>query len=221
MKADGLEPLVETPIDVEDERAVGDGLAEVAEVLCLVLVEPAIVGDGEVTLTEGAEVSVGVQGACGLVPKELRLDGEPDVTSKGTMLGDGVGEVADDGAEEPCAHHAIHPHPVGGGWDDDIQQNVALQGVAPEGEEEGLTPPGVEGRRAVEAERNQEADVLDGDGLRVGMAMGGCGSGVAKSHPHPHPSKKFTPAPIMLKGGFSHPHPHPRVTRRVLGARWV
>jgi hypothetical protein len=39
----------------------------------------------------------------------------------------------------------------------------------------------------------------------VGMAMGGCGSGVAKSHPHP--SKKFTPAPIMLKGGFS-PHTH-------------
>jgi hypothetical protein len=49
--------------------------------------------------------------------------------------------------------------------------------------------------------------------------MGGCGSGVAKSHPHP--SKKFTPAPIMLTGGFSHPHPHPRVTRRVPGARWV
>jgi hypothetical protein len=56
---------------------------------------------------------------------------------------------------------------------------------------------------------------------QIGMAMGGCGSGVAKSHPHPHSSKKFTPAPIMLKGGFSHPHPHPRVTRRVLGARWV
>jgi hypothetical protein len=35
MKANGLEPLVETPDDVEDERAVGDGLAEVAEVLCL------------------------------------------------------------------------------------------------------------------------------------------------------------------------------------------
>jgi hypothetical protein len=45
--------------------------------------------------------------------------------------------------------------------------------------------------------------------------------GVAKSHPHPHPSKKFTPAPIKLKGGFSHPHPHPRVTRQVLGTRWV
>jgi hypothetical protein len=58
-------------------------------------------------------------------------------------------------------------------------------------------------------------------GLELGMAMGGCGSGVANSHPHPHMSKKFTPAPIMLTGGFSHPHPHPRVTRRVPGARWV
>jgi hypothetical protein len=167
MKADGLEPLVETPADVEDERAIGDGLAEVAEVLCLALVEPAIVDDREVTLTEGAEVGVGVQGAHGLVPEELRLDGEPDVASRGTMLGDGVGEVVDDGAKEPCVHHAIHPHPVGGGWDSDIRQNVALQGVAPEGEEEGLAPPGVEGRRAIKAERNQEADVLDGDDLRV------------------------------------------------------
>jgi hypothetical protein len=120
MEADGLEPLVETPNDVEDEGAVGDGLAEVAEVLGLALVEPAIIGDREVTLTEGAKIGVGVQGARGLIPEELGLDGEPDVASRGAVLGDGVGEVVGDGAEEPCAHHAIHPHPVGGGWYGDI-----------------------------------------------------------------------------------------------------
>jgi hypothetical protein len=90
MEADGLELLVEAPNDFEDESAVGDGLAEVAEVLGLTLVEPAIIGDGEVTLTEGAKVGVGVQGARGLIPEELGLDGEPDVASRGAMLGDGV-----------------------------------------------------------------------------------------------------------------------------------
>jgi hypothetical protein len=50
MEADGLELLVEAPNDFEDESAVGDGLAEVAEVLGLALVEPAIIGDGEVTM---------------------------------------------------------------------------------------------------------------------------------------------------------------------------
>jgi hypothetical protein len=120
MEADGLELHVEAPNDVEDESAVGDGLAEVAEVLGLALVEPAIIGDGEVTLTEGAKVGVGVQGARGLIPEELGLDGELDVASRGAMLGDGVGEVVGDGAEEPGAHHAIHPHPVDRGWDDDI-----------------------------------------------------------------------------------------------------
>jgi hypothetical protein len=148
MKADGLEPLVETPDDVEDERAVGDGLAEVAEVLCLALVEPAIVGDGEVTLTEGAEVGVGVQGAMASQMSRAEARCSETVSARSSVM-------------VPKSH----VHLVGGGWDGDIRQNVALQGVVPEGEEEGLAPPGVEGRRAVEAERNQEADVLDGDGL--------------------------------------------------------
>jgi hypothetical protein len=97
-----------------------------AEVLCLTLVESAVVGDREVTLTEVAEVGVGVQGAGGLIPEELGLDGEPDITSRGTMLGDGVGEDVGDGTEQPCAHNTVHPHPVCRGRDSDVRQDVAL-----------------------------------------------------------------------------------------------
>jgi hypothetical protein len=42
MKAEGGEALVEAPDDVEDEHAIADVFAEVAEVLCHALVAPAV-----------------------------------------------------------------------------------------------------------------------------------------------------------------------------------
>jgi len=44
---------------------------------------------------------------------------------------------------------------------------MALQGVPPKGEEKGLAPPGVEGGRDVELKRDEGADVLHRDRLRV------------------------------------------------------
>jgi hypothetical protein len=60
VKPNGFESLVQAADDVEDEGPVGDGLAEVAEILSLALVESAVVGDGELALAEGTEVGVGV-----------------------------------------------------------------------------------------------------------------------------------------------------------------
>jgi hypothetical protein len=173
VKADGFEPFVETADDVEDEGAVGDGLAEVAEVLSLALVAPAIVSDGEIALTEGPEVGVGVQGARGLIPEELGLNGEPNVAGGGAMLGDGVGEVVGDGAEEPSPHDTVHANPVGGVGSGGVREDMALQGVPPKGEEEGLAPPSIEGGGPVEAEWDEEADVLHGGRLRVEVEEGG------------------------------------------------
>lgn len=48
---------------------------------------------------EGTELLVSVEGMCGAIPKELRLDGELDHTRGGTTLGDGVGEVVGEGAQ--------------------------------------------------------------------------------------------------------------------------
>jgi hypothetical protein len=121
VKTDGFEPFVEAADDVEDEGAVGDWFAEVVEILRLALVEPTVVSDGEVALTEGAEVGVGVQGTRRLIPEKLGLDGEPDVAGGGTALGDGVGEVVGDGAEEPSPHDAVHPDPIGGGGSGDVR----------------------------------------------------------------------------------------------------
>jgi len=44
---------------------------------------------------------------------------------------------------------------------------MALQRVPPEGEKQGLAPSSIEGGRDVEEERDEGADVLHRDGLRV------------------------------------------------------
>ena len=72
MEADGGEPFVEAANDVEDKSAVGDRLAEVAEVLRLPLVEPTVIGDRKVALTEVVEINVGVEGARRLIAEKLR-----------------------------------------------------------------------------------------------------------------------------------------------------
>lgn len=75
MKTNGREAFVEPAADVEDKCAIGDLLPEVAKVLRLAFVEPAVISDGEVALAEGAEVRISVEGACRPIPKELGFDG--------------------------------------------------------------------------------------------------------------------------------------------------
>jgi hypothetical protein len=63
------------------------------------------------------------------------------------VLGNGVGEVVGDGAEEPCPHDTVHADPVSGGGDGGVREDMALQGVSPKGEEESLAPPSTTERR--------------------------------------------------------------------------
>ena len=111
METKSLEAFVQPANDVEDERLVGDRRAEIAKILGHALEAAAVVDDRQIALSEGAELLVGVEGARGAVPKELGLDGEPDGASRGTTLGNNVGEVVGDGAEEPGTNDAVHPHP--------------------------------------------------------------------------------------------------------------
>jgi hypothetical protein len=56
----------------------------------------------------------------------LGFDGEPQDPSGGATLGDDVGEVVGDGADEPGADNRVHPHPVWRGWCDGVGEGVAL-----------------------------------------------------------------------------------------------
>jgi len=56
MHPDGLESLVQTADDVEDEGAVGDGLAQVLEHVRHALHLLAVLGDRQIALDEVAEL---------------------------------------------------------------------------------------------------------------------------------------------------------------------
>ena len=111
METKSLEAFVQPVNDVEDEHLIRDKLVEIAKILGHALEAAAVVDDGQIALSEGAELLVGVEGTGGALPQELGLDGEPNHSSGNVALGDGVGEVVGDGAEEPGTNDAVHPHP--------------------------------------------------------------------------------------------------------------
>lgn len=115
----------------------------------------------KVTLGEGAEFLVGVEGACGAVAEKLRLDGELDHMGRGASLRDSVGKVIGDGAEQPGADNAVHPYPGRRSRCDVVGEDMAFQGVLDEDVEERLLPPPVEGGVDIEEEQDQRTDVLD------------------------------------------------------------
>jgi len=75
MKAESAEALVQPTDDVEDERRLGDRVAEVPEVFGHTLEAAAIFDDGQIALGEGAELLVGIEGARDAIPKELGVNG--------------------------------------------------------------------------------------------------------------------------------------------------
>jgi len=104
---------------------------------------------------------ISIQSTRGSIPKELRLDREPDSTGGGTTLGDDVGEVVGNGTEEPGADDAIHPYLGRRPRGDDVGEDMGLQRVLAEDVEEGRLPASIEGRGDVKEQRYQSADVLD------------------------------------------------------------
>jgi hypothetical protein len=83
MQTDVGVALVEASDEVDDERAVGDHLTEVAEIICHTLESPVVVGDGEVTLVEVAELGIKVECPGFAIAEELRFDGDPGSASGG------------------------------------------------------------------------------------------------------------------------------------------
>ena len=79
MTLDGGELLVETAEDVEDKRTVGDGLANIGDVISHKFEVLAVFRDGKIALHKSSKLDVKMKSARFLVPKELGLDGEPVV----------------------------------------------------------------------------------------------------------------------------------------------
>jgi hypothetical protein len=80
------ELLVEATDDVEDECAVGDVIAKANQCIPHGLETPAVVGDGEVALDEGAELGVEEESTLLPIAEELRLNSEPDDPCRGSRL---------------------------------------------------------------------------------------------------------------------------------------
>jgi len=156
------EALVEAADDVEDEGAVGDDLAEGREIIGHLLQLAAEIGDGEVALDEVAELRLQLNGAGLPISEELRLDGEPGVTSCGSLGTDDLAKIVRERGDDPRLDDAVHPGPIGGNWDWRLFADMALKRKLAEDEQE-LIAPTVE----VTGVDVVVPDVADGDSLGV------------------------------------------------------
>jgi hypothetical protein len=101
VKTDVGEALVQTADDVEDEGAVMNRFAKVAESVSHPFELAAVVGDGEIALTKIAEFRVEEERPSLAVPEELRLNGKPGGAGS-SVAGEGsIGEISGDGADNP------------------------------------------------------------------------------------------------------------------------
>jgi hypothetical protein len=104
-------PLVRAPKNIEDEVAVGDGAAEVAQGVRHALHLVTVVTHREVTLYEVAEHGVEVKYACFSFDDELVLDRVPDLARSNAKLLDDVLKLIGDRAKDPREDNTLHAHP--------------------------------------------------------------------------------------------------------------
>lgn len=166
------EALVEASNHVEDEGAIGDGLAEGAEIVGHLLEAAAVHDDGEIPLDEVVEFRLEVNGVNLPVAEELGLDGEPSVPGGRALGGDNVGEVVGEGVDDPRLDHTIHPIPVRR-EDRDVKVDLILQGVLPQDSQEVVKPATEVPRVDVEDNGDEGADVAEGDRLGMDIEEGG------------------------------------------------
>lgn len=72
-----IELLIEAAKLVQHERAVGDRLTKITEVIDHPVEALAVVCNGQITLDKSSKASVEMQGVHLHVPEEVSLDGQP------------------------------------------------------------------------------------------------------------------------------------------------
>ena len=118
MRRDNVAVLfVEAPQHVEDEGAIINNLAKVAQIVSHALHLAAIVRDGEVALLEDAEIGVEVERPSFVVAAEMLVEAQPGDAGRVVANAHGLLKFGGQGAEEPRADDGIHAAPRGDGRD--------------------------------------------------------------------------------------------------------
>jgi len=93
--------LVQAAQHIEDEGAVVDDLAKVAESVGHPLHLAAVVADGKIALNEDTELGVEAEGAGFTIAEELFLDGDPSAASRALAGADRLHQLRGEGAQHP------------------------------------------------------------------------------------------------------------------------
>jgi hypothetical protein len=94
-------PRTEAAEEVENLTGLGDGMADVAQIIGEALELGAVVVDAQVTLLDAAELRLEVDSTLELVVAEERLDVAPEGERRGVRLVDDVEDGLLDGVVEP------------------------------------------------------------------------------------------------------------------------
>jgi hypothetical protein len=165
--AEVSEAVIQATEDVDDEEAVGDGLAELDEGVSECFHLAAVIRDGESALHQGAELGVDEDDPGFTIADELFFEGEPGGAGGRRGGSDDLEQLGGDGAVEPREDVEIHLDPVRDSGIGGIAQDVVGKRVLAEGEEEKASPLG-EGRRGeVKQHRHESTDVEDAESLGV------------------------------------------------------
>jgi hypothetical protein len=161
MATDTLEALGEATDDVEYQRTVVDRFSKVSEGVGHVLEAAAVLRDGQVPLTEVAELGVEMEGASLLIPEELILEGKPNGASRGIPREHRLRQVVGDGAGDPVLDDAVHAAPIRKIGRRGVLEDVIIQRVLADDEEELIAPTLVVVIGEVEDDVDEVANVLD------------------------------------------------------------
>ena len=142
MKTNAGETLIETADDVEDESAIRDRLAGIAEGVSHPFELAAVVGDGEVALAEVAKLRVEEESPGLAISEKLGLDGKPGAASRDVADEHDIGKFGGDGADNPRLDDAIHQRPIGRGGRKCVGEYVVGQRVPADDEKEVIAPLG-------------------------------------------------------------------------------
>src|SRR6185312_5769206 len=124
--------------------------------------------DGEVSLHEGAEGGVELEGAVLGVAEELALERHPGLPRGAAVDPDEVLKIQGDGPEDPGHGDAVEAQPRHvPRLDRQVNEDVVVEGVAADGEQDLVPPAAVGGGRGVEEDGDQSPDVLDAGRLEV------------------------------------------------------
>jgi len=134
--------IAEPAEDVEDQNTVLHGPTKVAERVCHALHLAAELADGEIALDERPEARIETQSP-GLGFAQLALERQPGPTSVRSVA-DEVVEVQGDRPHDPGEDDAVEAQPRGGLYRaHSVEEDVVVDGVAAEGDEDQVLPPGV------------------------------------------------------------------------------